>query len=104
MWYLQLSGTLDSVYLISSLSLSLSLSLSPVGTLHQVRMDDKLLKSPARSSGKVRSQLRHCFLFSKHLLITTRVQKKPQDQYRMIKVKEVKGAREGGEGGREGNL
>ena len=49
-------------------------------------MDDKLLKSPVRSSGKVRSQPRHCFLFSKHLLITARIQKKPRDQYRMIKV------------------
>ena len=56
-----------------------------VGILHQVRMEDKL-KSPSRNSGKVRSQPRHCFLFSKHLLITARLQKKPQDQYRMVKV------------------
>lgn len=62
------------------------------------------------SGGKLRSQQRYCFLFSKHLLITTRIVRKPNDVYKLMKVRvlgvqmDARGERERGRRGREGGM
>ena len=76
---------------LSSSPLPHSLPRSPrpssSGVLHHVRLDHDRSGTISRST-KLRSQPRYCFLFSKHLLITTRTQKKPQEIYRLAKVRE----------------
>ena len=42
---------------------------------------------PRPGSGKLNAKQRYCFLFSKHLLITTRISKKPNDCYKTVKVR-----------------
>ena len=63
------------------------------GVLQAVRTEDKpnssigsSITSLTLSRGKLRTQPRYCFLFSKHLVVTVRVTKKPQDCYKIIKV------------------
>lgn len=85
-----------SVFLFLSMTCSPTPSLStflsysfPSGALQQVRTgEEKPSISPLpRTSNKLRSQQRHCFLFTKHLLITTRTTtKKPHDCYKITKV------------------
>ena len=43
------------------------------------------------TGGKLRSQQRYCFLFSKHLLLTTRTIRKPNNVYKLVKVRVIGG-------------
>ena len=76
---------------VDKYSLTCTLNYVPhAGLLQALRADDKPTNSitslTALTRGRLRTQPRHCFLFSKHLLVTMRVTKKPQDCYRIIKV------------------
>jgi hypothetical protein len=55
------------------------------GTLYQARTTEE--KGGSLSRGfRLRTQPRVCFLFSKHFLITSRLQKKTAEMYRVVKV------------------
>lgn len=55
------------------------------GILYQARCAEDRSSSLSRGY-KLRTQPRVCFLFTKHLLITSRTQKKTKEMYRMVKT------------------